>query len=49
MQQNRNLEAIRLVAYGLKELKEKVVFIGGAVLGLYIDHPNSDPVRFTKK
>ncbi|MFZ4477533.1 MAG: hypothetical protein ACOYPR_20230 [Saprospiraceae bacterium] len=48
MQQNLNLEAIRLVAYGLKELKEKVVFVGGAVLGLYIDHPNSDPVRFTK-
>jgi hypothetical protein len=48
MQQNLNLEAICSVAYDLKELKEKVVFVGGAVLGLYVDHPNSDPVRFTK-
>ena len=48
MQQYINLETIELVAEGLKELREKVVFVGGAVLGLYVDEPSADPVRVTK-
>jgi hypothetical protein len=48
MLRNINLEAIVDVAEGLQELCEKVVFVGGAVLGLYVDEPSADPVRFTK-
>lgn len=48
MQHYINLETVELVAEGLKELREKVVFVGGAVLGLYVDEPSADPVRMTK-
>lgn len=43
-----NLESVELVAEGLKELREKVVFVGGAVLGLYVDDPSVDTARMTK-
>ncbi|MCC6425164.1 MAG: nucleotidyl transferase AbiEii/AbiGii toxin family protein, partial [Phycisphaerales bacterium] len=48
MRQYINLETIELVAEGLRELREKMVFVGGAVLGLYADELSADPVRMTK-
>ena len=35
------------VAEGLKELREKMVFIGGAVISLYTDDPAADEIRPT--
>jgi predicted nucleotidyltransferase len=37
MTQNKNIAAIQIVAKGLQPLVEPVVFVGGAVVGLYID------------
>ena len=48
MQQFINLETVEAVARGLKELRDQVVFVGGAVLGLYVDEPAADTVRMTK-
>lgn len=47
--QNRfiDLEAIGKVAKALKELKDSMVFIGGAVLGLYADDMAAGEVRPT--
>ena len=44
MKPSKNLLMIQEVAKGLKELKDSVVFVGGAVTGLYIDDPGAPPV-----
>ncbi|MFN6946797.1 MAG: hypothetical protein ACK4ND_17755 [Cytophagaceae bacterium] len=43
-----NKEATKKIARALGELNEKVVFVGGAVVSLYIDDPSADDVRPTK-
>lgn len=35
-----NLEMLQIIAVGLAELKDQVVFVGGAVAGLYLDQDN---------
>jgi predicted nucleotidyltransferase len=42
-----NLALVAQVAHGLKELNEKMVFIGGAVISLYTDDPAADEIRPT--
>lgn len=42
-----NLALVAQVANGLKELKDKMVFIGGAVISLYTDDPAADEIRPT--
>lgn len=46
--QEMNREAIEKVAIGLKELKEKVVFVGGAIVSLYADIQWADKIRVTE-
>lgn len=43
-----NLGVIRKVANALGELNDKVVYVGGAVVSLYINDPAADDVRPTK-
>lgn len=42
-----NLALVAQVANGLQELKDKMVFIGGAVISLYTDDPAADEIRPT--
>ncbi len=42
-----SISAVAQVAAALKNLKEKMVFVGGAVLSLYTDDPAVDEVRPT--
>ncbi len=42
-----NLALVAQVAKGLKELNDKMVFIGGAVISLYTDDPSADEIRPT--
>lgn len=43
-----NREATKRVARALGDLNEKVVFVGGAMISLYIDDPAAEDVRPTK-
>ncbi len=43
-----NIEMLQIVAVGLEELKEEVVFVGGAVAELYADDPASSDIRPTQ-
>lgn len=43
-----NLKAIVKIAEALEELKEEVVFVGGAVVGLYANDSAAEDVRPTK-
>lgn len=43
-----NREATKKIALALGELNENVVYVGGAVISLYIDDPSADDVRPTK-
>lgn len=43
-----NKEAIKTIAHALGELNSEVVFVGGAVVSLYIDDTSADDVRPTK-
>lgn len=43
-----NLPYLRTIAQALGELREQVVFIGGAVAGLLVTDPLADPVRATR-
>jgi len=43
-----NRKAAKRVAVALGELNEKVVFVGGAMISLYIDDPAAEDVRPTK-
>jgi hypothetical protein len=43
-----NIEMLQTVANGFEELKEEVVFIGGAVAELYADDPASSDIKPTQ-
>lgn len=43
-----NLGVIKKVAHALNELNERVMYVGGAVVSLYINDPSADDVRPTK-
>lgn len=43
-----NLPALRSIADALGELREQVVFVGGAVAGLLLTDPLANPVRATR-
>lgn len=42
-----NLDMLQIIASGLAELKDQVVFVGGAVAELYIQNTGAAPVRPT--
>jgi hypothetical protein len=44
---NDNIEMLQTVADGLEELREEIVFVGGAVAELYADDPASSDIRPT--
>lgn len=44
---NQNLRALATVAKGLAELAERVAFVGGATIALYVDDPAADDARVT--
>jgi len=43
-----NTAAVKKIAIALQEMNDKAVFVGGAVVSLYIDDPAADDVRPTK-
>ena len=43
-----NKQAIKIIAGALGELNAQVVFVGGAVVSLYIDDTSAEDVRPTK-
>lgn len=43
-----NLPQLRKIAEALGDLREQVVFVGGAVAGLLVTDPLADPVRATR-
>ncbi len=45
---NTNITMLQTVAEGLGELKDEVVFVGGAVAELYADDPAASDIRPTK-
>ena len=45
---NDNIEMLQTVANGLEELKDEIVFVGGAVAELYADDPASSDIRPTQ-
>jgi hypothetical protein len=45
---NENIEMLQTVADGLKELKDDIVFVGGAVAELYANDPASSDIRPTQ-
>ncbi|MCK4895049.1 MAG: hypothetical protein KAT07_13825 [Calditrichia bacterium] len=44
----QSIEAIKNIAHALSDLNEQVVFVGGAVVGLYANDPGAPEVRPTK-
>ena len=48
MRPSKSTEMLDIVAEGLKELADEVVFLGGATTGLYIDDPSYPEVRPTE-
>lgn len=45
---NRSIEMIATIAQGLQELKDQVVFVGGAVTSLYLNSENGPEIRPTE-
>src|SRR5664280_246974 len=43
-----NIDMLQIVADGLKELKDEIVFVGGTVAELYADDPASSDIRPTQ-
>lgn len=43
-----NIAVVAEVAKALKNLKEEVIFVGGAVISLYTDDPAADEIRPTQ-
>ena len=43
-----NREVIRRISIALGEMNERVIFVGGATLGFYINDPAAEDVRATK-
>lgn len=42
-----NIATVAEIAGALKELKDKMVFVGGAVISIYTDDPSADEIRPT--
>ena len=42
-----NIATVAEIAVALKELKDKMVFVGGAVISVYTDDPSADEIRPT--
>ena len=42
MEDNENIARIKIVHQALEELREKMVFVGGATVSLYTDRPSSE-------
>ncbi|HEY0977678.1 MAG TPA: nucleotidyl transferase AbiEii/AbiGii toxin family protein [Flavobacteriales bacterium] len=47
MRDTINIQSVQLVAGGLEELRDQVVFVGGAVVSLYANDPGADIPRPT--
>ena len=45
---NNILNAIKTIAHALGDLNDDVVYVGGAVIGLYVDDPGAPEIRPTK-
>ena len=43
-----NISVVAEVAAALKDMKEEMVFVGGAVISLYTDDPAADEIRPTQ-
>ena len=43
-----NQEVILRISHALGEMNERVIFVGGATIGLYINDPAAEDVRATK-
>ncbi len=43
-----NREVIKKISLALGEMNERVIFVGGATIGLYINDPAAEDVRATK-
>lgn len=43
-----NRQVIKKISFALGEMNERVIFVGGATIGLYIDDPAAEDVRATK-
>jgi len=43
-----NREVIRRISHALGEMNERVIFVGGATMGLYVNDPAAEDVRATK-
>ena len=43
-----NIDTVAQVAKALKDLKSKMIFVGGAIVSLYTDDPSADEIRPTK-
>ena len=43
-----NRKVIRKIALALGELNERVIFVGGATIGMYANDPAAEDVRATK-
>ncbi|WP_160144188.1 nucleotidyl transferase AbiEii/AbiGii toxin family protein [Chryseolinea soli] len=43
-----NIGVVKKIAIALKDLRERVAFVGGAVISLYTDDPAADELRPTK-
>ena len=43
-----NIDMLQIVADGLGDLKDEIVFVGGAVAELYADDPASTDIRPTQ-
>jgi len=44
-----NIQAVQLVADGLKDPRDQVVFVGGSVISLYANDPGADVPRPTSE
>ena len=44
---NKSLEMVQIIAKGLGDLKDEVVFVGGAIVALYIDDEAAPEIRPT--
>lgn len=47
MRTSKNLDMLSVVARGLQDLKDQVVFVGGATVDLYVTDPGGEPLRPT--
>jgi len=45
---SNNMNMLQIVADGLEELKEEIVFVGGAIAELYADDPAASDIRPTQ-